>query len=250
MHTPPPPSACLPCPACPQHIRDITDPEHPYTLEQLNVVAEEQVEVDDSAGTVKARALCRRLPCPAVCMSQRALSAMGGGRRGVCALTGTRYTHAAAAAGALHTHGGALQHGDPDWAVHTGQAAARAAAAVQGGCRGGCSPPVRCSLVNCQGDVCLGLRVPCKPDSSGGWPTCNHSATASGSHPPLPSLPPCLPTCLPAPLPWQADILLTAGSHASEAAVNKQLGDKERVAAALENPNLLQMVDRCLGSSL
>ena len=45
-------------PSCPQHIRDITDPEHPYTLEQLNVVAEEQVEVDDPAGTVKARTLC------------------------------------------------------------------------------------------------------------------------------------------------------------------------------------------------
>lgn len=40
----------------PQHIRDITDPEHPYTLEQLNVVAEEQVEVDDASGTVKVRA--------------------------------------------------------------------------------------------------------------------------------------------------------------------------------------------------
>ena len=47
----------------------------------------------------------------------------------------------------------------------------------------------------------------------------------------------------------QADILLTPGSHASEAAVNKQLADKERVAAALENPNLLQMVERCLGAS-
>ena len=36
-----------------QHIRDITDPEHPYTLEQLNVVAEEQIDVHDSGGTVK-----------------------------------------------------------------------------------------------------------------------------------------------------------------------------------------------------
>lgn len=57
--------------------------------------------------------------------------------------------------------------------------------------------------------------------------------------PPPPHTPPLL----------QADILLAPGSHASEAAVNKQLADKERVAAALENPNLLQMVDRCLGSS-
>ena len=30
------------------------------------------------------------------------------------------------------------------------------------------------------------------------------------------------------------------------AAVNKQLNDKERVAAALENPNLLEKVDLCL----
>lgn len=28
--------------------------------------------------------------------------------------------------------------------------------------------------------------------------------------------------------------------------MNKQLADKERVAAALENPSLLGMVDRCL----
>jgi hypothetical protein len=37
----------------PQHIRDITDPEHPYTLEQLNVVAEELVDVEDAAGSVR-----------------------------------------------------------------------------------------------------------------------------------------------------------------------------------------------------
>ena len=45
---------------------------------------------------------------------------------------------------------------------------------------------------------------------------------------------------------FKIDIALTPGSHASEAAVNKQLNDKERVAAALENPSLLEMVDRCL----
>lgn len=47
----------------------------------------------------------------------------------------------------------------------------------------------------------------------------------------------------------QVDINVTPGSHASEAAVNKQLNDKERVAAALENPNLVDMVDRCLASN-
>lgn len=47
---------------------------------------------------------------------------------------------------------------------------------------------------------------------------------------------------------FKVDICLKAGSHASETAVNKQLNDKERVAAALENPSLLAMVDRCLSS--
>lgn len=36
------------------------------------------------------------------------------------------------------------------------------------------------------------------------------------------------------------------GTHASEAAVNKQLADKERVAAALENAALRETVNRCL----
>ena len=31
--------------------------------------------------------------------------------------------------------------------------------------------------------------------------------------------------------------------------MNKQLNDKERVAAALENPNLSEMVNNCLASS-
>ena len=35
------------------HIRDITDPEHPYSLEQLNVVEEHMVDVDDAAGSVR-----------------------------------------------------------------------------------------------------------------------------------------------------------------------------------------------------
>ena len=45
---------------------------------------------------------------------------------------------------------------------------------------------------------------------------------------------------------FKVDIRVSPGSHASEAAVNKQLNDKERVCAALENPNLIQMVDRCI----
>ena len=45
---------------------------------------------------------------------------------------------------------------------------------------------------------------------------------------------------------FKVDVNVTPGTHASEAAVNKQLNDKERVAAALENDNLLSMVNKCL----
>ncbi|KAK3228690.1 hypothetical protein Dsin_000571 [Dipteronia sinensis] len=45
---------------------------------------------------------------------------------------------------------------------------------------------------------------------------------------------------------YKVDIRVAPGTHATEAAVNKQLNDKERVAAALENPNLVDMVDECL----
>eukprot|EP00741_Cyanophora_paradoxa_P022739 tig00021501_g21961.t1 len=50
--------------------------------------------------------------------------------------------------------------------------------------------------------------------------------------------------CLPSR--FKVDIKVSPGSHASEAAVNKQLNDKERVAAALENSHLLDVVNRCL----
>ncbi|CAO2819686.1 unnamed protein product [Amaranthus hypochondriacus] len=52
-----------------------------------------------------------------------------------------------------------------------------------------------------------------------------------------------LPSC------YKVDIRIAPGTHATEAAVNKQLNDKERVAAALENPNLVDMVDECLATS-
>lgn len=41
-------------------------------------------------------------------------------------------------------------------------------------------------------------------------------------------------------------IFLTPGSHSTEEQVNKQLNDKERVAAALENSKLLGVVNQCL----
>ena len=45
---------------------------------------------------------------------------------------------------------------------------------------------------------------------------------------------------------FKVDTIVYPGSHTSEMSVNKQLNDKERVAAALENPNLVQKVDLCL----
>jgi hypothetical protein len=42
------------------------------------------------------------------------------------------------------------------------------------------------------------------------------------------------------------DILITPGTHNSEEAVNKQLNDKERIAAALENDQLLKVINGCV----
>ncbi len=36
-----------------QHVRDVTDPEHPYTLEQLKVVNEDAITVKDEEGIVR-----------------------------------------------------------------------------------------------------------------------------------------------------------------------------------------------------
>lgn len=42
---------------------------------------------------------------------------------------------------------------------------------------------------------------------------------------------------------------ITPGTHQSEAAINRQLNDKERVAAALENAHLLDVVNKCIATS-
>lgn len=41
------------------------------------------------------------------------------------------------------------------------------------------------------------------------------------------------------PLQYKVDIYIKEGKHDQETEINKQLNDKERVMAALENPNLL-----------
>ncbi|XP_058777501.1 protein AE7-like [Vicia villosa] len=114
------------------HIRDIKDPEHPYSLEELKVITEEAVEVDDKNSYVRV------------------------------------------------TFTPTVEH---------------------------------CSMATVIG-LCLRVKL-------------------------LRSLPSR----------YKVDIRVAPGSHATEAAVNKQLNDKERVAAALENPNLVDMVDECLAPS-
>ncbi|KAJ9115075.1 Cytosolic iron-sulfur assembly component 2B [Naganishia vaughanmartiniae] len=48
---------------------------------------------------------------------------------------------------------------------------------------------------------------------------------------------------------YKVDIRITEGAHQSENAVNKQLNDKERVHAALENSHLLGVVEGCLATA-
>lgn len=42
------------------------------------------------------------------------------------------------------------------------------------------------------------------------------------------------------------DVKISAGTHDAEQEYNKQLNDKERVAAALENDNLLGVINACI----
>ncbi|KAJ3213523.1 MIP18 protein galla-2 [Dinochytrium kinnereticum] len=49
---------------------------------------------------------------------------------------------------------------------------------------------------------------------------------------------------------FKVDIRVMEGTHQSEVAVNKQLNDKERVAAALENSHLLDVVNQCLKTAV
>ena len=45
---------------------------------------------------------------------------------------------------------------------------------------------------------------------------------------------------------YKLDICVSQGTHSIEEDVNKQINDKERVAAAMENPALCDMVEQCI----
>lgn len=47
---------------------------------------------------------------------------------------------------------------------------------------------------------------------------------------------------------WKIDVAIFPGAHLQEDQVNKQLADKERVAAALENGNLIDVVHKSLAA--
>ncbi|CCW72175.1 unnamed protein product [Phytomonas sp. Hart1] len=47
----------------------------------------------------------------------------------------------------------------------------------------------------------------------------------------------------------KVDVYVTPGTHVQEEQVNKQLNDKERVAAALENRSLLNVIQTCIADS-
>ena len=48
------------------------------------------------------------------------------------------------------------------------------------------------------------------------------------------------------PVHYKVDVRIRSGTHLSEATINRQLNDKERVAAATENTQLLAVVNQCL----
>nr|XP_023013472.1 MIP18 family protein CG7949 [Leptinotarsa decemlineata] len=50
--------------------------------------------------------------------------------------------------------------------------------------------------------------------------------------------------CLPAR--FKVKVEVTPGTHNAEQQVNKQLADKERVAAALENSHLIKVINQCI----
>lgn len=50
------------------------------------------------------------------------------------------------------------------------------------------------------------------------------------------------------PYKFKLDIFLSKGTHSTENEINKQINDKERIAAAMENPNLKKIVEECISS--
>eukprot|EP00397_Hematodinium_sp_SG-2012_P058352 GEMP01073755.1.p1 GENE.GEMP01073755.1~~GEMP01073755.1.p1 ORF type:complete len:153 (-),score=30.36 GEMP01073755.1:572-1030(-) len=48
---------------------------------------------------------------------------------------------------------------------------------------------------------------------------------------------------------WKVDVYIRPDTHADAAEITKQINDKERVAAAMENPELMKLLERCIEDS-
>ena len=48
---------------------------------------------------------------------------------------------------------------------------------------------------------------------------------------------------------FKAVVRITPGTHDQEVSINKQLNDKERVAAALENASLIELVNKSVAGT-
>ncbi|EGV93976.1 UPF0195 protein FAM96A [Cricetulus griseus] len=53
-----------------------------------------------------------------------------------------------------------------------------------------------------------------------------------------------LQQCLP--IKHKLEIYISEGTHSKEEDINKQINDKERVTAAMENPNLQKILEQCI----
>lgn len=51
------------------------------------------------------------------------------------------------------------------------------------------------------------------------------------------------------PIRFKVNVEINPGTHNSESGINRQLADKERVAAALENSHLMTVINQCIASS-
>ncbi|XP_059138687.1 cytosolic iron-sulfur assembly component 2A-like [Physella acuta] len=61
------------------------------------------------------------------------------------------------------------------------------------------------------------------------------------------SMRPKLNKCLPEKV--KVDIYIKEGTHETANEINKQINDKERISAAMENPNLQRLVNDCIEES-
>ena len=45
---------------------------------------------------------------------------------------------------------------------------------------------------------------------------------------------------------FKLNVYVSKGTHSTEQDINKQINDKERIAAAMENPSLKEIVEECI----